>query len=48
MIALPVGLYGGRREKKTDWEHGWKISRFVAFFIFNTVLNETFGSHKDV
>jgi len=31
MTALPVGLYGGRREKKRDWEHVWKISRFVVF-----------------
>ena len=48
MTALSVGLCGGRREKKRDWEHVWKICRFVGFFIFSTVLNETFGSHKDV
>lgn len=42
--TLPVGLYY-RRVKV--WEHIWKISRFVRFFLpFNTVLNETFGSHK--
>lgn len=42
----PVELYC-RRAKV--WEHIWKISRFVGFFLpFNTVLNETFGSHKHV